>query len=238
MKHNFFSNYYLLTRTFTFVQKRLQRKVLRQLAGRIWAERILDVGCGRQPYRVLFPNSLYIGMDLSIEVRPTIVADARYIPLKDESVDCVLCTEVIEHVFDYELVIQEIRRVLRPGGWLILTAPMSWGLHYEPYDYWRFTPYSLRLILEGAGFQVEHIERVGGLFSLFGSRLVEGVALQLWRRLYWFPHKMWHGMILVFSIPVSLFFAGLGELMDRAIPTDYIGNAILAKKPQPQEKTV
>lgn len=234
MKQNFFSNYYLLTRTFTFIQKRLQREVIRRMASTISGSKIvLDVGCGGQPYGVLFSNCLYIPMDLSIERRPTVVADARSIPVKSETVDCVLCTEVIEHVFDYGEVIREIKRVLRPGGKLILTAPMSWGLHYEPHDFWRFTPYSLRKILEDEGFEVEKMERVGGLFSFFGSRLVEGIALQLWRRLHWLHPRVRHGLILLFSIPVSLLFGNKAiDLLDRMIPTDYIGNALVAvKKP-------
>ena len=73
--------------------------------------------------------------------------------------------------------------MLRPEGWVILTAPMSWGLHYEPYDFWRFTLYSLRRMLEYRGFQVVRVEKVGGLFSLMGSRLVEGIGLEMWRKL-------------------------------------------------------
>ena len=232
MKPTFFSNYYLLTRTFTFIQKRLQRRAISSFAGLIKPERILDVGCGSQPYRVLFPNSIYIGMDIVSESRPMVIGDARYIPIKNSTVDCVLCTEVIEHVFDYASVIDEIFRILRPGGWLILTAPMSWGLHYEPHDYWRFTPYSLRLILERAGFHILRMEKVGGLFSLIGSRLVEGIALGLWRRWKLLPPKIRHGLILLFSIPTNLVFAILGDMMDRFIPTDYIGNAALARKPE------
>lgn len=231
MRQDFFSNYYLLTRTFTFIQKRLHRRVLRSIVREIpGGGTALDVGCGGQPYRVLFPKGLYVGMDLSSERRPTVVGDARCIPVRSGAVDCVLCSEVIEHVFDYEKVVDEIRRVLRPGGVLVLTAPMSWGLHYEPHDFWRFTPYSLQRILEKEGFEIKRIVKVGGLFSLFGSRLVEGIAVQLWRRLRWIPSKIRHAMILVFSIPASLVFAGLGDLLDRTIPTDCIGNAVLAVK--------
>jgi len=153
------------------------------------------------------------------------------IPIKDEVVDVVLCTEVIEHVYEFHQVLQEINRVLKKGGWLILTTPFSWGLHYEPNDYWRFTPYSLRRLLEERGFEVVKQVKIGGLFSLFGSRLVEGVALRLCRRdLKWLPPKMRHGMILIFSVPMSLVFYMAGNLLDRFISTDYIGNAVLARK--------
>jgi len=165
-KQNFFSNYYLLTRTFTFIQKRLLRKVMQRLATSMPDGQILDVGCGYQPYRCLFKTSHYVGLDISLERRPTVVGDARFLPFKDGAFDGIICSEVLEHVFEKEKVLEEIRRVLRPKGWVILTAPMSWGLHYEPYDFWRFTPYSLRRMLEYWGFQVVRIEKVGGLFSL------------------------------------------------------------------------
>ncbi len=208
---NFLSNYYLLTRTFTFIQKRLLRKVMQRLAPSVPSGQILDVGCGYQPYRSLFGCSQYLGLDLSLERRPTVVGDARFLPFKDGTFDGIICSEVIEHVFEKEKVLEEIRRVLRPEGWLILSAPMSWGLHYEPYDFWRFTPYSLRRLLEDRGFQVVRIEKVGGLFSLLGSRLVEGIALAMWRKLK-MPRKLRHAVILLFSIPTSLIFALIGDL--------------------------
>ncbi len=230
MKPNFFSNYYLLTRTFTFIQKRLLRKIMRQLAILVPEGRILDVGCGYQPYRHLFRNSCYVGLDLSSERNPTVVGDARVLPFKDSTFDGVICSEVIEHVFEKEKVLDEIRRVLCPGGWVILTAPMSWGLHYEPYDFWRFTPYSLRRLLEERRFQIVRIEKVGGLFALMGSRFVEGLALEMWRKLKWLPRKLRHGVILLFSIPTSLMFALIGDIFDRFISTDAIGHAVLAVK--------
>ncbi len=169
-------------------------------------------------------------MDLALERRPTIVGDARFLPFKDGVFDGVLCSEVIEHVFEKERVLDEIKRVLRPGGWLILTAPMSWGLHYEPSDFWRFTPYALRRLLEDREFNVVQVERVGGLFSLVGSRLVEGISLQIWKKLKWLPRRLRHAIILFYSIPVSLAFALAGDLFDRLVSTDAIGHAVLAVK--------
>jgi SAM-dependent methyltransferase len=141
-----------------------------------------------------------VGLNLSLERCPTVVGDARFLPFVDGSFDGIICNEVLEHVFEKEKVLDEIRRVLRPGGWIILTAPMSWGLHYEPYDFWRFTPYSLRRLLEDRGFQVVRIEKVRGLFSLIGSRFVEGVSLEIWRKLKWLPRKLRHLIILLFII--------------------------------------
>lgn len=230
MSPNFFSNYYLLTRTFTFIQKRLLRKVMQRLAASVPDGQILDIGCGYQPYRRLFRTNRYVGLDISLERHPMVVGDARFLPFKDNTFDGIICSEVIEHVFEKEKVLEEIRRVLRAGGWVILTAPMSWGLHYEPYDFWRFTPYSLRRMLEDQGFQVVRMEKVGGLFSLIGSRLVEGIGLAVWRKLKWLPQKLRHGMILLFSIPTSVMFAFIGDVLDKFIPTDAIGYAVQAVK--------
>ena len=116
MRQNFLSNYYLLTRTFTFIPKRLLRKVMQRLATSVPNGQILDVGCGYQPYRCLFGNSRYLGLDLSLERRPTVVGDARFLPFKDGAFDGIICSEVLEHVFEKEKVLEEIRRVLRPKG--------------------------------------------------------------------------------------------------------------------------
>ena len=223
------SNYYLLTRTFLFIVKRLHRRVISDLGKKLGGT-VLDVGCGNQPYRHFIKCERYVGIDLDAGRKPTVVADAQVLPFACDVVDSVLCAEVIEHVQEPEQVIKEIYRVLKPGGVLLLTAPMSWGLHYEPNDYWRFTPYGLHVLLERHGFTVEEMVRIGGLFSLIGARLVEGVALEGWKKLRFLPRRFRHAVLLVFSIPVSLVFALMGDLLDRWFQADAIGHAVVASK--------
>ncbi len=74
-------------------------------------------------------------------------------PVAAESIDLVLCTEVLEHVFDPEQLLAEAYRCLRPGGRLFLSVPFSMRWHFIPHDYWRYTPSSLRLLLQAAGFE-------------------------------------------------------------------------------------
>jgi SAM-dependent methyltransferase len=72
-------------------------------------------------------------------------------PVEDGTADVILCTEVLEHVFDVQTFLAEVQRCLRPGGTLLLTVPFAARWHYTPHDYWRFTPSSLNLLLSEAG---------------------------------------------------------------------------------------
>jgi SAM-dependent methyltransferase len=125
---------------------------------------------------------------------------------------------------------REVARVLKPRGVLLITVPMSWNLHYEPYDFRRYTCYGLWQLLGCHGFEVIETQRIGGLFSLVGSRLVDGIATELYRRLKFLPRRLRHTLILCYSIPASLFFLVLARLGDGFQKSDAIGWAVLARK--------
>jgi SAM-dependent methyltransferase len=121
---------------------------------------VLDVGAGAQPYRPLLPSGArYRAIDAAI-ARETFgydLPDTEYFdgdrwPVEDGSMDVVITTETLEHVPEPSVFLAEARRVLRPGGRIVLTVPFAARWHYIPHDYWRYTPSSLRNLLEGAGF--------------------------------------------------------------------------------------
>lgn len=85
---------------------------------------------------------LYLNIDSSAE--PDAVTDAHDIPLMDNSVDCVICCEVLEHVEDPKQCCNEIARVLKDGGVLILSIPFLYPVHADPYDFQRLTPEGIR----------------------------------------------------------------------------------------------
>ena len=118
----------------------------------------VDLGCGRCPYVDLFGGMQYLGLNLDAEdAEPDAIADATALPLSNDCVDIVFCTQVIEHVPRPELILAEAHRVLRPAGELILTAPFYWPLHEEPHDYFRFTGHGLTQLLRDGGFEVDTV---------------------------------------------------------------------------------
>ena len=125
------------------------------------SSRLLDVGRGTQPYRELLVHCGYVGMDIdSPHTRQLKVADAYYdgkqFPFDDTSFEAVLCNEVLEHVFNLDEFISEIRRVLTPNGRLLLTVPFVWDEHQRPWDYARHSSFGLRALLERNGFEILH----------------------------------------------------------------------------------
>jgi SAM-dependent methyltransferase len=125
-----------------------------QLSGRL-----LDVGCGVQPYRALFPTCVYTGLEIdSPRTRALGVADSFYdghrFPFDDACFDSVLCNQVLEHVFDPPQFLAEMRRVMAPGARLLLTVPFVWDEHEQPWDYARYSSFGLRALLERHGFRV------------------------------------------------------------------------------------
>jgi SAM-dependent methyltransferase len=141
--------------------------------------KLLDIGCAEKPYEKMFEGRVteHLGCDVeqSVDRRVDIICSATAIPLEDASVDTVLCTQVIEHVADHRGLLREALRLLRPGGALILSAPMYWPLHLEPHDFFRFTKYGLRHVLEDAGFSVDSIESNGGKWAVCGLVLIHSI---------------------------------------------------------------
>ncbi len=121
---------------------------------------VLDVGCGAQPYRsLLHPADRYMGIDVAAahtdfgyDAPDTLYYSGDVWPVADASVDLVLCTETLEHVREPAVFLAEAARVTKCGGGILLTVPFSARWHFIPHDYWRFTPSSLRDLLERHGF--------------------------------------------------------------------------------------
>lgn len=155
--------------------------------------RVLDIGCGRQPYKSILlkpcgPLSEYVGMDLAesnyYDLPPDITWDGAIIPCPDNSFDVILCTEVLEHVRDPATILREANRVLKPGGTIVITTPFLWVLHEVPNDYQRLTPFSLDLLLRETGFSVVHIDALGGFDASLAQMLGLWVVLRPMKPLY------------------------------------------------------
>lgn len=129
----------------------------------------LDLGCGNKPYESWYKplTTSQIGCDIiqSDKNRVDVLCPATALSFEDNSFDSILCTQVLEHVFEHDKLINEVFRVLRPGGNIILTVPFAWELHEEPYDFFRYTKHGLKQLFEKAGFDINYIKPNGGKWA-------------------------------------------------------------------------
>ncbi|MEM2294041.1 MAG: class I SAM-dependent methyltransferase [Thermofilaceae archaeon] len=132
---------------------------------------VIDIGGGKQPsyQRLLFEKSDSITFHLIIldivpDINVNVVGSITHLPFRSSSVNYILCFNVLEHVFDYALALAEIWRVLKPNGILYGRVPFLFGIHEDPYDYWRYTKKTLEEILYRANFTEISIKTHGGLF--------------------------------------------------------------------------
>jgi SAM-dependent methyltransferase len=130
------------------------------------SRKVLDIGCGQKPYADLFADCEYIGLNHSADdADPDIVGTAISLPIASDSIDLAFCTQVLEHVPEPALLLSECHRVLKPGRYLVMTAPFYWPLHEEPHDYFRFTKHGLKLLSERAGFEAIELWPDGGDYA-------------------------------------------------------------------------
>jgi SAM-dependent methyltransferase len=129
----------------------------------------LDAGAGRLNGKMLLNDycSDYVSMDINnINGMIKIISDVQDMAtVKDNTFDTVYSSQVLEHVPRPWDALSEMHRVLKSGGYAIISVPLFNGLHEEPHDYYRYTPYGLKYLMEQAGFTVVHEGVAGGLFS-------------------------------------------------------------------------
>jgi SAM-dependent methyltransferase len=139
--------------------------------------RLIDIGCSNKPYKDLTKPVVdeHIGIDHSESLHDLkyvdIIADAYDTTVPDTSCDTILCTSVLEHLERPQESISEMYRILKPGGYVILSAPMIWHLHEEPRDFFRYTKYGLRYMFEESGFEIIEINPISGFVVTFTQEL-------------------------------------------------------------------
>ena len=108
--------------------------------------------------------------------RLDVVADLAALPFGDRQFDAAIHIVTLEHLPEPARALAEIARSLSPGGRLLLAAPHEWEVHQAPHDYFRYTRYGLRYLLEKAGFEVVRDAAGGqGIFRLLARRLLNGL---------------------------------------------------------------
>lgn len=151
-----------------FHQWRLLRFVQRAASSTSAGQRVIDVGAGELKYKAYFAHCQYVSNDLCIGdddwsyAGIDIVSSAYDISVESDSFDVVLCIQVLEHLDSPDRAFEEFRRILKPGGYAYVSAPLLAGEHQQPHDFFRFTRYGLTSIGERNGLKVLSIAPHGG----------------------------------------------------------------------------
>jgi SAM-dependent methyltransferase len=131
--------------------------------------KLLDLGCGHVPlysaYKEIIDENICIDWAESLhqnEFLDVIHDLTKPLPLDSESFDTVVCSDVLEHIPTPAAAIQEISRVLKPGGVLLLNVPFMYWVHEAPYDFHRYTEFALKRLCEISDLDVIQLNPVGG----------------------------------------------------------------------------
>jgi SAM-dependent methyltransferase len=130
---------------------------------------LLDLGCGNCPfygfYKQFISSVFCIDWANSLHANPynDISCDiSKPLPLEDSIFDTILLSDVLEHIFEPECILNESYRLLKSNGVLFLNVPFLYWIHENPYDFYRYTEFALKQLASKSGFTIEIIEIVGG----------------------------------------------------------------------------
>ncbi|MEZ4791842.1 MAG: class I SAM-dependent methyltransferase [Flavobacteriales bacterium] len=193
--------------------------------------RLVDLGCGHVPlfatYKDHVESVTCVDWGNSLHQNPYLDKEQdlnQPIAFPDASFDTIVLSDVLEHIRRPEELIREMYRILAPGGRVIMNVPYYYGLHEQPFDYYRYTQYALRAMTEDAGFKVEELESIGGvpeiMTDLF-SKTVRGVPV-VGRPLARFAQAFTGWFVR----------GGLGAKLSRRTANDFpFGYALVLQKP-------
>lgn len=182
----------------------------------------LDCGCGNVPYYGIYKNLVdnitCIDWAESFHNNPYLdyLVDLNNdkIPSQSDTFDSILLADVLEHLYDPQHAINEISRVLKPNGNVIIVVPFMYWLHEEPHDYFRFTEHALKKMCSNAGLKITKLEQTGGLPDVIID-LFEKAFIKSNKRLKWFSS-------IVFRLNKTKWFLKLRARTKNQFPLSYV----------------
>lgn len=185
----------------------------------------------------------WVTLDRVVGRLPTLV-DARVnamygdgcaLGVRSDAFDTVISIQVLEHVFEPILMVEEIARSLRPGGHAILLIPQTSTMHLAPHFHQNFSRFWIQAAMERAGLEIVELQPLGGVWSSMASHLVyfffqagrsEGMSDPAIRRRkgFWLLLPL-QALFAVISIPVCMFLS-LADLAEE--PNNHL---VVARKP-------
>jgi len=192
---------------------------------------VLDFGCGNRSYEYLFNAEGIIGLDIQKSGHDhsneniDVYYDGNTLPFQNDSFDSILSIEVFEHVFNIDTILNELYRVLKPGGNILISIPFVWEEHEQPFDFGRYTSFGIRYLLEKQGFKVIKSEKSSGYIQ---------TVCQIWN-VYLYKKLLCKWKLLpLIGIPLLIFPTNLiGSLLSFLLPGNddlYLNAIVVARK--------
>lgn len=194
--------------------------------------KVLDFGCGSKPYKNLFTkSSSYIGVDIinsghnHRESEIDIYYDGKTLPFPNNHFDCIVSFEVLEHVFNPDVILSELSRVLKPGGFFLFTVPFVWEEHETPYDFARYTSFGIESLARKNNFTVIDSRKTTSQFLTIAQLFIH----------YFLNNLFDNNKIIRFTFKALLTFPlnFLSIFLDFLIPKNYslyLDNVFLVRK--------
>ncbi len=192
---------------------------------------VLDFGCGSKPYKCIFEYDKYIGLDIKTSGHPhtnsdiDVLYDGKALPFKNSYFDSVFSSEVFEHIANIDEILNEINRILKKGGRCLFTVPFVWDEHEQPYDFFRYTSFGIKQLLEKHDFKIISIEK--------NTCYVETI-FQMWNAyLYYILHSRNNYINIISNAIFISPFTILGILLSKVLPKKYEfyhNNIVVAEK--------
>ncbi len=201
----------------------------------------LDIGAGSSPYKSDILKHLnvthYISFDIEASNQTSIVGDATLLPFKTGSIDVIVAFDTLQHIPHVSSSFNEIYRVIRPGGYLILSFPFAYG-ECDFIDFRRWSMNGMRDELEFHGFEFIHGQTRGGLFFSVAAfihwwiqHVIPGARVS-WRTKINKSSILRYLFISILTIPTAI-LGWLALAIDYYLPTSgiYMGGVMLARRP-------
>ena len=172
LKQNFFRYFYPFHR---LLIRKYHINIVLQRIKTLSKGKLIDIGCGEKPFYGYVKDKVqeYIGLDHNEsphdKSKIDVLGTAYSIPFKDDFFDTALLTQVIEHLEEPKKALNEINRVLKKDGILILSWPFLYPVHEAPRDFFRYTKYGMQYLANESNFELIEIEPVSGFWiTLYG----------------------------------------------------------------------
>ncbi|MAH39166.1 MAG: hypothetical protein CL873_01325 [Dehalococcoidales bacterium] len=182
---------------------------------------VLDAGAGELSHQSLFRSQRYLSLEIDRDFQPLLQGDLCALPIRDQTLEAILCSQVLEHLPQPGQALKEMWRVLKLDGTVLISVPFFYPVHTTSArygDYYRWTEFGLGEILNQNGFEMVSIYYKGGLFSAMVEAMVHSFMQwlkppgRLWGTIYMIPFCLAQSLVRLVLLPLEAIMALLDLL--------------------------